>query len=154
MKTFSLRKEDAQKNWYLVDAKDIVLGRLAAIVAARLRGKHKREYTPHVDCGDHIVVVNADKICLTGKKSKDKIYYRHTGYPGGIKQRVAGDILTGKHPERVLMKAVERMLPKGPLGRRVFSNLKVYAGEEHPHHAQNPKSLDIASMNSKNKRCS
>lgn len=152
MKTFSLRKEDVKKDWFIVDAQDIVLGRLAAIIATRIRGKHKPTYTPHIDCGDHIIVINADKVRITGKKRDDKVYYRHTGYPGGIKSATAGEILSGKFPERVLKKAVERMLPKGPLGRQVFTNLRVYTGSEHPHVAQNPKVLDIASMNDKNKR--
>ena len=152
MKTFSLRKEDVKKNWFLVDANDVVLGRLAVEIAKRIRGKHKPEYTPHVDCGDHIVVINAEKVRLTGNKLKDKVYYRHTGYPGGIKDATAGEIIRGKFPERVLQKAVERMLPKGPLGRKAFSNLKVYAGNEHPHAAQNPAVLDVAGMNEKNRR--
>ena len=152
MKTFSLRKEDVKKDWFIVDAQDVVLGRLAAIIATRIRGKHKPTYTPHVDCGDHIIVINADKVRITGKKREDKVYYRHTGYPGGIKSATAGEILSGKFPDRVLKKAVERMLPKGPLGRQVFTNLRVYTGSEHPHVAQNPQVLDVASMNDKNKR--
>ena len=152
MKTFSLRKEDVKKDWFIVDAQDVVLGRLAAIIATRIRGKHKPSYTPHVDCGDHIIVINADKVRITGKKREDKVYYRHTGYPGGIKSATAGEILSGKFPERVLKKAVERMLPKGPLGRQVFTNLRVYTGSEHPHVAQSPTVLDVASMNDKNKR--
>ncbi len=152
MKTFSLRKEDVNKEWFIVDAQDVVLGRLAAIIATRIRGKHKPTYTPHVDCGDHIIVINADKVRMTGKKTSDKVYYRHTGYPGGIKSATAGEVLSGKFPERVLKKAVERMLPKGPLGRQVFTNLRVYTGSEHPHVAQNPQVLDVAAMNDKNKR--
>ncbi len=152
MKTFSLRKEDVNKQWFVVDAQDVVLGRLAAILATRIRGKHKPTYTPHVDCGDFIVVINADKVRMTGKKESDKIYYRHTGYPGGIKSATAGEIIDGKFPERVLKKAVERMMPKGPLGRQAFSNLRVFAGAEHPHAAQNPTVLDVASMNPKNNR--
>ena len=152
MKTFSLRKEDVKKDWFIVDAQDVVLGRLAAMIATRIRGKHKPTYTPHVDCGDHIIVINADKVRITGNKRADKTYYRHTGYPGGIKSATAGEILSGKFPERVLKKAVERMLPKGPLGRQVFTNLRVYTGSEHPHVAQNPKVLDVAAMNDKNKR--
>ena len=152
MKTFSLRKEDVNKQWFVVDAQDVVLGRLAAILATRIRGKHKPTYTPHVDCGDFIVVINADKVRMTGKKESDKIYYRHTGYPGGIKSATAGEIIDGKFPERVLKKAVERMMPKGPLGRQAFSNLRVFAGAEHPHAAQSPAVLDVASMNPKNNR--
>ena len=152
MKTFSLRKEDVKKDWFIVDAQDVVLGRLAAIIATRIRGKHKPTYTPHVDCGDHIIVINADKVRITGKKREDKVYYRHTGYPGGIKSATAGEVLDGKFPERVLKKAVERMMPGGPLSRQVFSNLRVYTGSEHPHVAQNPQVLDVASMNDKNKR--
>ncbi|HBN22540.1 MAG TPA: 50S ribosomal protein L13 [Holosporales bacterium] len=152
MKTFSLRKEDVNKEWFVVDAQDVVLGRLAAIIATRIRGKHKPTYTPHIDCGDHIIVINADKVRMTGKKTDDKVYYRHTGYPGGIKSATAGEVLSGKFPERVLKKAVERMLPKGPLGRQVFTNLRVYTGSEHPHAAQNPQVLDVAIMNDKNKR--
>ncbi len=152
MKTFSLRKEDVNKEWFVVDAQDVVLGRLAAIIATRIRGKHKPTYTPHIDCGDHIIVINADKVRMTGKKTADKVYYRHTGYPGGIKSATAGEVLSGKFPERVLKKAVERMLPKGPLGRQVFTNLRVYTGSEHPHVAQNPQVLDVAAMNDKNKR--
>ena len=152
MKIFSLRKEDGKKDCFIVDAQDVVLGRLAAMIATRIRGKHKPTYTPHVDCGDHIIVINADKVRITGNKRADKTYYRHTGYPGGIKSATAGEILSGKFPERVLKKAVERMLPKGPLGRQVFTNLRVYTGSEHPHVAQNPKVLDVAAMNDKNKR--
>lgn len=152
MKTFSLRKEDVNKEWFVVDAQDVVLGRLAVIIATRIRGKHKPTYTPHIDCGDHIIVINADKVRMTGKKTDDKVYYRHTGYPGGIKSATAGEVLRGKFPERVLKKAVERMLPKGPLGRQVFTNLRVYTGSDHPHVAQNPQVLDVAAMNDKNKR--
>ncbi|MCH8238746.1 MAG: 50S ribosomal protein L13, partial [Proteobacteria bacterium] len=128
------------------------LGRLASLIVTRLRGKHKPTFTPHMDCGDNVVVINAGKVALTGKKKSDKIYYRHTGYPGGIKSTKAGHILEGKHPERVLLKAVERMLPRGVLGRKQFGNLKVYAGGEHPHQAQEPETLDVAKMNPKNKR--
>lgn len=152
MKTFSLRKEDVKKDWFVVDAQDVVLGRLAAIIATRIRGKHKPTYTPHIDCGDHIIVINADKVRITGNKRSDKVYYRHTGYPGGIKEATVNEIMAGKFPERVLKKAVERMIPKGPLGRQAFSNMKVYTGADHPHAAQNPKVLDVASMNEKNKR--
>ncbi len=152
MKTFSARPADIDKKWILVDAEGVVLGRMASQIALILRGKHKPSYTPHMDCGDNVVVINAGKVKLTGKKLSDKIYYRHTGYPGGIKERRAGEILEGKHPERVVQKAIERMIPGGPLGRRQLKNLRVYAGAEHPHEAQNPEVLDIAARNPKNKR--
>ncbi len=152
MKTFSARPADIDKKWILVDADGVVLGRMASQIALILRGKHKPSYTPHMDCGDNVVVINAGKIKLTGKKLSDKIYYRHTGYPGGIKERRAGEILEGKHPERVVQKAIERMIPGGPLGRRQLKNLRVYAGAEHPHEAQNPEVVDIAARNPKNKR--
>jgi len=152
MKTYSAKPSEVEKKWILIDATDLVVGRLASLIAMRLRGKHKPMFTPHIDCGDHVVVVNADKVALTGKKKADKIYYRHTGYPGGIKSVKAGQILEGKFPERVLLKAVERMLPRGPMGRKQFSNLRVYAGEEHPHEAQEPKALDVAKLNPKNQR--
>ncbi len=152
MKTYSAKPQDIEKNWILIDAEDVVLGRLSAFVATRLRGKHKPSYTPHMDCGDNVIVINADKIRLTGnKKTQDKFYW-HTGYPGGIKSRTKGQILDGKHPERVVEKAVERMLPRGPLGRQIFKNMKVYAGNEHPHEAQKPEVIDFASLNEKNKR--
>ncbi len=152
MKTFSARPADIDKKWILVDADGVVLGRMASQIALILRGKHKPSYTPHMDCGDNVVVINAGKVKLTGKKLSDKIYYRHTGYPGGIKERRAGEILEGKHPERVVQKAIERMIPGGPLGRRQIKNLRVYAGAEHPHEAQNPEVLDLAARNPKNKR--
>jgi large subunit ribosomal protein L13 len=150
MKTFSAKPSDIEKKWLLIDAEGLVVGRLAALIATRLRGKHKPTFTPHMDCGDNIVVVNADKVRFTGNKRTDKIYYWHTGYPGGIKSRTADKILDGRFPERVLQKAVERMMPGGPLSRRQMKNLKVYAGAEHPHEAQQPQTLDIASLNSKN----
>ena len=152
MKTYTAKPADVEKQWVLIDAEGLVVGRLAALIATRLRGKHKPSFTPNVDCGDHVVVVNADKIAMTGNKKTDKTYYRHTGYPGGIKSTTAGEILSGKYPERVLLKAVERMLPSGPLGRKQFSNLRVYASAEHPHEAQSPVALDVAGLNSKNKR--
>jgi len=152
MKTFSARPADIDKKWILVDADGVVLGRMASQIALILRGKHKPSYTPHMDCGDNVVVINAGKVKLTGKKLSDKIYYRHTGYPGGIKERRAGEILEGKHPERVVQKAIERMIPGGPLGRRQIKNLRVYAGAEHPHQAQNPEVLDLAARNPKNTR--
>jgi large subunit ribosomal protein L13 len=150
MKTFSAKPSDIDKKWLLIDADGLVVGRLAALIATRLRGKHKPSYTPHMDCGDNIIVVNADKVLFTGNKRTDKVYYWHTGYPGGIKSRTADKILDGRFPERVLEKAVERMMPGGPLSRRQMKNLKVYAGTEHPHEAQQPAKLDIASLNSKN----
>ena len=152
MKTFSAKPTDVDRKWFIVDAEDLVLGRLAVVVANRLRGKHKPMFTPHIDCGDNVVIVNAEKIWLTGNKRADKVYYWHTGYPGGIKSRTAEAILDGDHPERVIQKAVQRMLPKTKLGRQQISKLKVYAGPDHPHEAQSPVVLDIAAMNSKNKR--
>lgn len=152
MKTFSAKPADINKKWLLIDAEGVVLGRLASQIAMRLRGKHKPSYTPNMDCGDNVIVINAEKVALTGNKLRDKEYFWHTGYPGGIKSRRAGHIITGQHPERVVLKAVERMLPRGPLARQQMSNLRVYAGAEHPHEAQNPEVLDIASQNTKNKR--
>lgn len=152
MKTYVAKAGEIEKKWLLIDAEGLVLGRLASIIASRLRGKHKPIFSPHQDCGDNVIVINADKVKLTGKKFGDKIYYWHTGYPGGIKQRTAGQLLTGDYPERVLTKAVERMVPRGPLGRQQMRNLKVYAGASHPHEAQNPEKLDVAAMNEKNAR--
>ena len=152
MKTYSAKPADIERKWYVIDADGAVLGRLASIVAMRLRGKHKPSYTPHVDCGDHIVVVNAEKVQLTGNKRTDKVYYRHTGYPGGIKQRTAEQILDGKFPERVIEKALDRMVPRGPLGRKVRGTLHVYAGTEHPHQAQQPETIDLTALNEKNTR--
>ena len=143
MKTYSAKPSEIDKKWLLIDADGLVLGRLASIIADRLRGKHKPSYTPHMDCGDHIVVVNAEKVALTGNKRRDSIFHWHTGYPGGIKQRSKGAILDGKHPERVILKAVERMVPRGPLGRRIMGHLKVYKGPTHPHEAQQPQPLDV-----------
>jgi large subunit ribosomal protein L13 len=152
MKTYSAKPSEIEKKWTLIDADGVVLGRLAAIVAQRLRGKHKPSYTPHMDDGDHVVVVNAEKVRLTGNKAANSIFYWYSGYPGGIKEHSKGSILTGKHPERVIEKAVERMVPRGPLGRRVMGHLRVYAGPAHPHEAQQPAPLDVAAMNPKNKR--
>ena len=152
MKTYSAKPADIDKKWIVVDARGVVLGRLASLIAMRLRGKHKATFTPHMDMGDNVIVINAKKIQMTGNKRADKKYYWHTGYPGGIKHRTAGEILEGKHPERVVQKAVERMLPGGPLSREQMRHLKVYAGEDHPHGAQNPEVLDIAGMNPKNTR--
>ncbi len=151
-KTTSTKTAEVQKNWVLIDAEGLVVGRLATIIAMRLRGKHKPSYTPHMDDGDHIIVINADKVVLTGRKRDQKIYYHHTGFIGGIKERSAKFILEGRFPERIVEKAVERMLPRGPLGRQQLSNLRVYKGAEHPHTAQNPVTLDVASLNSKNVR--
>ncbi len=152
MKTYSAKPSEVEKKWILIDAENVVLGRLAVIVTDLLRGKGKPTFTPHIDCGDHVVVVNAGKVRLTGNKRADKIYYRHTGYPGGIKSRTAGQILDGTHPERVVLKAVQRMLPKGPLGRQQLTKLRAYAGADHPHEAQQPQVLDVAALNPKNKR--
>ena len=152
MKTYNATPATIEKKWLLIDADGLVLGRLAALIADRLRGKHKTTYTPNMDCGDHVIVVNAEKVKLTGNKGRDSRFYWYTGFPGGIKDRSKGAILAGKHPERVLEKAVERMVPRGPLGRRVMSHLRVYAGPTHEHEAQQPVTLDIAAMNPKNKR--
>ncbi|MEW5423133.1 50S ribosomal protein L13 [Amorphus sp. 3PC139-8] len=152
MKTPSVKPAEVEKKWIVIDATDLVVGRLASIVANRLRGKHKAIYTPHVDCGDNVIVVNADKVRLTGRKYENKKYYWHTGYPGGIKERTARALLEGRFPERVVEAAVRRMIPRGPLGRQQFKNLHVYAGPDHPHEAQKPDTLDVAAMNRKNKR--
>lgn len=152
MKTYSAKPADIEKNWILIDADGVVLGRLASKVANILRGKTKPTYTPHMDCGDNVIIINADKVKLTGNKRADKKYYWHTGHPGGIKERTAEKILEGRFPERVVEKAVERMVPRGPLGRQQMRNLRVYAGTEHPHEAQNPTVLDFAAQNPKNKR--
>ena len=150
MSTYSAKPAEVEKKWVLIDAQGLVVGRLATIVAMRLRGKHKPTFTPHVDDGDNVIIVNAEKVVLTGRKRENKVYYHHTGYIGGIKERTAKFILESKHPERVVEKAVERMLPRGPLGRRQMSNLRVYAGTQHPHEAQQPETLDVGSMNPKN----
>lgn len=151
--TASLKPAEVEKKWIVVDAQDAVVGRLASFIAMRLRGKHRPDYTPHVDCGDFVVVVNADKVKFTGKKLSDKIYYWHTGHPGGVKERTAGKILGGKYPERVLEKAVERMLPKeSPLARKQMTHLRIYTGGEHPHEAQNPETIAFADLNAKNVR--
>ena len=152
MKTFSAKPADIQKKWVTIDASGLIVGRLASIAAVRLRGKHKPSYTPHVDDGDNVIIVNAAKAVFTGRKREQKIYYHHTGYIGGIKERTAKQIMDGRFPERILEKAIERMLPRGPLGRVQLSNLRVYPGPEHPHEAQKPEALDVASMNRKNVR--
>jgi large subunit ribosomal protein L13 len=149
-KTYSAKPSEIEKKWVLIDAEGLVVGRLASIIALRLRGKHKPSFTPHMDCGDNVIVINADKVLLTGNKLLKKVYYHHTGYIGGIKERTAGAIMAGKFPGRVVEKAVERMLPRGPLGRKQLGNLRVYAGAEHPHAAQQPETIDIAAMNPKN----
>jgi large subunit ribosomal protein L13 len=150
--TYSAKPAEIVKKWVLIDAEGVVLGRLASIVANRLRGKHKPSYTPHMDCGDNVIIINAAKVHLTGNKAGNEKFYWHTGHPGGIKERTWGKILESKHPERLIEKAVERMVPRGPLGRRQMKNLKVYPGAEHPHAAQQPETLDVAGMNPKNKR--
>lgn len=152
MKTYNAKPTDVEAAWHIIDAEGLVLGRMAAQVAVILRGKHKPMYTPHIDCGDHVVIVNAEKVYMTGKKLEQKTYYRHTGYPGGIKSRTAGQIIEGAHPERVVEKAIQRMIPRNKMGRAQFKKLRVYAGTEHPHEAQGPVPLDIASRNPKNKR--
>ena len=154
MKTYFAKPADIEKKWIIVDAEGMVLGRLAAIIAMRLRGKHKASLTPHIDMGDNVIVINADKVQMTGNKRSEKLYYWHTGHPGGIMHRSAEQLLEGRFPERVLTKAVTRMMPGGPLTRKQLTNLRVYAGAEHPHEAQNPEVLDVKSMNSKNMRSS
>ena len=148
--TYSAKPKDINKDWFIVDAEGLVLGRLAVIIANRLRGKHKVAYTPHMACGDNLIVINCEKVVLTGNKRSQKTYYWHTGYPGGIKERKAGKILDGRFPDRVIRKAVERMIPRGPLGRLVMRQLYIYSGSDHPHEAQSPKVLDVKSMNRKN----
>ncbi len=150
MRTFSAKEAEVEKKWYLIDAEGLVVGRLAVLIATRLRGKHKAIYTPHVDCGDNIVVINADKVALTGNKRNNKTYYWHTGHPGGIKNRKASDILDGKHPTRVLEAAVKRMMPGGPLSNRQLGKLHIYAGGEHRHDAQQPETIDVSGLNAKN----
>ncbi|MCX7645819.1 MAG: 50S ribosomal protein L13 [Rhodobacteraceae bacterium] len=152
MKTFSATPADIDKKWIVIDAEGVVLGRLASIVAKRLRGKHKPSFTPHMDMGDNVIVINADKVQMTGNKRSAKVYHWHTGYPGGVKSRTAAQILEGKHPERVVEAAVKRMLPKNVLSRHLMTNLRVYAGSEHPHAAQSPEVVDVKSMNAKNSR--
>ena len=150
MKTYSAKPADVEKKWVVIDASGLVVGRLATIIATRLKGKHKPTYTPHVDCGDNVVVINAEKVVLTGNKRNAKVYYHHTGFPGGIKERTAKFLLDGRFPERVVEKAVERMLARGPLGRKLMGNLRVYKGASHPHEAQQPQTLDVGALNRKN----
>jgi large subunit ribosomal protein L13 len=152
MKTYVAKPGEVDKKWLVIDANGLVVGRLAALIATRLKGKHKAIYTPHVDCGDNVIVVNADKVVFTGKKYEDKSYYHYTGYPGGIKEKSPRMILEGRFPERVVEKAVERMLARGPLQRQLMRNLKVYKGPNHPHAAQNPVAYDVAKINTKNVR--
>ncbi len=149
--TKSAKPAEVEKKWHLIDADGLVVGRVATIIANILRGKHKPSFTPHVDCGDHVVVINADKVKFTGRKLTDKKYYKHTGYVGGIKETTPAKILEGRFPERVLEKAVERMVPRGPLGRQQMKALHLYAGTDHPHAGNQPQTLDVASMNRKNK---
>ena len=151
--TVSLKPADVEKKWIVIDAENVVVGRLATFIAMRLRGKHRPDYTPHVDCGDYVVIVNAEKVKFTGRKLEQKIYYRHTGFAGGVKERRAGQVLEGRFPERILEKAVERMLPKeSPLARAQLTHLRIYAGGEHPHAAQNPETIAFAGLNAKNVR--
>lgn len=152
MATFSAKPAEVDKRWVVIDATDMVVGRLAAQIALRLRGKHLPIYTPHVDCGDNVIVVNAEKVVFTGRKYEQQTYYKHTGHPGGIKERTAKQLLEGRFPERVLEAAVKRMMPRGPLGRKQMGNLRIYAGPEHPHEAQQPETLDLSAKNTKNVR--
>ena len=152
MKTYSAKAADIQKKWIMIDASGLVVGRLASIVALHLRGKHKPTFTPHVDDGDNVIIINAAKAVLTGRKGEKKVYYKHTGHVGGIKEISAKSIKAGRFPERIVEKAIERMLPRGPLGRVQLGNLRVYPGPEHPHEAQKPETLDVAAMNRKNSR--
>jgi large subunit ribosomal protein L13 len=152
MRTYSAKPADISPDWFVIDADGVVLGRLASLIATRLRGKHKPIFTPHMDCGDHIVVVNAERVRLTGSKRQDKVFYWHTGHPGGIKERTLGQILDGRYPERAITKAVERMLARGPLGRQIMRKLHVYKGPDHPHQGQQPVAIDVGALNPKNKR--
>ena len=152
LKTYAAKPGEVEKKWVLIDAQGLVVGRLATIIATRLRGKHKAAYTPHVDTGDNVIVINAEKAVFTGRKTEDKLYQWHTGYPGGVKQRTPKQILESKHPQRILEKAVERMIKRGPLQRKLMRNLKVYAGSAHPHEAQKPEALDVKALNRKNVR--
>lgn len=152
MKTYSAKPSEVERKWFVIDAQGLVLGRLASIISMRLRGKHKPTFTPHIDCGDNIIVVNAEKVHLTGNKAANEKFYWHTGYPGGVKARTLGQIRDGAHPDRLIIKAVERMITRGPLGRAQMKKLHVYAGDTHPHEAQTPEVLDVGAMNPKNKR--
>ncbi|HRK19679.1 MAG TPA: 50S ribosomal protein L13 [Hyphomicrobiaceae bacterium] len=150
MKTYFAKPGAVEKKWVLIDASGLVVGRLASLIALRLKGKHKATFTPGVDTGDNVIVINADKVKFTGRKTEDKVYYWHTGHPGGVKSRTPRQILEGKFPERVIEKAVERMIAGGPHGRKLLGNLRVYAGAKHPHEGQNPTVLDVKALNSKN----
>lgn len=152
MSTYSAKPSEISKKWVLIDATDLVVGRVASIIAMRLRGKHLPTFTPHMDMGDNVVVINADKVKLTGRKLDQRVFYWHTNHPGGIKGRTQRQLLEGRYPERVLENAVRRMLPGGPLSRVQLKNLRVYAGAEHPHEAQQPQKIDVASFNTKNVR--
>ena len=152
MKTFSLKKEEINKNWVLIDAKDAVLGRLAVYSANVLRGKNKTNYTPNQDCGDNLIIINSDKVFLTGKKSSEKVYYRHTGYPGGIKETTPEKMIEKDKSNEIIKLAIKRMIPSGPLGKKQLSNCKIYRGENHSHEAQNPKKIDFAKLNNKNSK--
>ena len=152
MTTYSAKPAEVEKKWVTIDATGLVVGRLASVIALRLRGKHKPTFTPHVDCGDNVIVLNAEKAVFTGRKREQKVYYHHTGYPGGIKERTAKSIFEGRFPQRIVEKAVERMLPRGPLGRQQLGNLRVYPGSDHPHAAQQPEALDVGALNRKNVR--
>jgi large subunit ribosomal protein L13 len=152
LKTYTAKPSEIEKKWWLIDAEDLVVGRLSSIIAKILRGKHKTTFTPNIDCGDYVIVINAEKIKLTGKKYAEKLYYWHTGYPGGIKDRTARQIMEGKHPERILEYAVSRMMSRGPLQRDLMTKLHIYKGNEHKHQAQNPQILDVGAMNRKNKK--
>ena len=152
LKTYTAKPSEIEKKWWLIDAEDLVVGRLSSIIAKILRGKHKTTFTPNIDCGDYVIVINADKVKLTGKKYAEKLYYWHTGYPGGIKDRTARQIMEGKYPERILVYAVSRMMSRGPLQRDLMTKLHIYKGNEHKHQAQNPQILDVGAMNRKNKK--
>ena len=152
MKTFSLKKEEINKKWVLIDAKDAVLGRLAVYSAIVLRGKNKPNYTPNQDCGDNLIIINSDKVVLTGKKSSNKVYYRHTGYPGGIKETTPEKMIEKDKSNEIIKLAIKRMIPSGPLGKKQLSNCKIYRGENHSHEAQNPKKIDFAKLNNKNSK--
>ncbi|MEM0908862.1 MAG: 50S ribosomal protein L13 [Pseudomonadota bacterium] len=152
MTTLSAKPAEIEKQWVVIDATDLVVGRLASRIALRLRGKHLPHFTPHVDCGDNVIVINAEKVRFTGRKVEQQKYFKHTGYPGGIKERSAKQILEGRFPERIIEAAVKRMMPRGPLGRQQMKNLRVYAGPDHPHEAQQPITLDIGAANKKNVR--
>lgn len=152
MATYSAKPADIQRKWYIIDAENLVLGRMASVVAKILRGKHKPMFTPSMDCGDNVIIVNAGKVHLTGRKLLNKKYFWHTGFPGGIKERTAGKVLDGKNPERVVLKAIQRMISRNPMGNQQMTKLHVYAGSKHPHAAQQPEILDVAAMNPKNKK--